>query len=105
MIMKRFVILLLLVPLLLIGIDAANAQGADEPAAPQAGYDLSWYTIDGGGATVSTGGSYSLGGTIGQPDAGTLDGGSYQLNGGFWGGGALIANHAVYLPLLMKNSP
>ena len=26
------------------------------------GYDLSWSTVDGGGATFSTGGTYSLGG-------------------------------------------
>ncbi|ACL26136.1 hypothetical protein [Chloroflexus aggregans] len=29
------------------------------------GYNLEWNTIDGGGATFSTGGTYSLGGTIG----------------------------------------
>lgn len=50
-------------------------------------YDLSWNTIDGGGATFSTGGSYSLGGTIGQWDAATaLTGGTYTLTGGFWAG-------------------
>lgn len=48
------------------------------------GYDLTWSTIDGGGVTQSAGGSYELGGAIGQPDAGQLAGGSYQLNGGFW---------------------
>jgi hypothetical protein len=47
-------------------------------------YDLSWYTIDGGGGT-SSGGSYTLSGTIGQPDAGgPMVGGSYSLTGGFW---------------------
>jgi hypothetical protein len=49
-----------------------------------AGYDLSWWTVDGGGGTVS-GGSYTLAGTIGQPDAGILTGGDYTLGGGFWG--------------------
>jgi len=48
------------------------------------GYDLSWSTVDGGGGTFSTGGPYSLGGTSGQPDAGTLSGDTYQLTGGFW---------------------
>ena len=49
-------------------------------------YDLSWYTIDGGGGT-STGGSFSLSGTIGQPDAGVpLTGGAFTLTGGFWAG-------------------
>lgn len=51
-------------------------------------YDLSWSTIDGGGATFSTGGAYSLGGTSGQPDAGSLttpmSGGAFTLVGGFW---------------------
>jgi hypothetical protein len=32
-------------------------------------YNLSWWTVDGGGATFSTGGDYSLGSTIGQTDA------------------------------------
>jgi hypothetical protein len=52
------------------------------------GLDLSWNTIDGGGGTFSTGGSYSLGGTIGQPDAGVQTGGRFSLTGGFWGGAA-----------------
>jgi len=98
--MKRMIILIPIALVLLIGITAANAQRENDPATPQSGYDLSWYTIDGGGA-FSTGGSYSLGGSIGQPDAGSLSGGSYQLNGGFWGG-APIANYTVYLPLVRK---
>lgn len=51
-------------------------------------YDLSWHTVDGGGATYSTAGLYSLGGTIGQPDASVLSGGAYTLRGGFWLAGA-----------------
>lgn len=47
-------------------------------------FSIDWYTIDGGGGT-STGGVYSLSGTIGQPDAGTQSGGPYTLVGGFWG--------------------
>ncbi len=47
-------------------------------------YSIDWYTIDGGGGT-STGGVYSVTGTIGQPDAGTMSGGNYTLQGGFWG--------------------
>lgn len=46
-------------------------------------YDLTWSTVDGGGA-VSTGGKYALGGTAGQPDAGTLSGGDFEVSGGFW---------------------
>jgi hypothetical protein len=47
-------------------------------------YEISWYKIAGGGGT-STNGSYSLSGTIGQVDAGTMSGGGYTLAGGFWG--------------------
>ena len=47
-------------------------------------YSIDWHTIDGGGGT-STGGLYSVSGTIGQPDAGTMSGGSYSLDGGYWG--------------------
>ena len=46
-------------------------------------YPKSWSTIDGGGG-VSSGGDYTLSGTIGQPDAGTMSGGAYLLAGGFW---------------------
>lgn len=47
-------------------------------------YSIDWSTIDGGGGT-STGGVYSVSGTIGQPDAGgPMTGGNYSLTGGFW---------------------
>lgn len=47
-------------------------------------YSIDWYKIAGGGGT-STGGTYSVSGTIGQHDAGvTMTGGSYSLTGGFW---------------------
>jgi hypothetical protein len=50
-----------------------------------ADYDLSWWTVDGGGAMWSTGGDYELSGTIGQADAGVvMSGGDYQVIGGFW---------------------
>ncbi|MCG3127946.1 MAG: hypothetical protein CHACPFDD_02819 [Phycisphaerae bacterium] len=52
------------------------------PAA-SAQYQIYWYTFDGGGGT-STGGAYSLSGTIGQPDAGYLAGGQFEVLGGYW---------------------
>jgi len=59
-------------------------------------YVLDWFTID-------VGGDYVLTGTIGQPDAGYLGGGNYELLGGFWVGGPLcivefedFARFAVY---------
>ena len=67
------------IALLLVLASAAMAQS----------FDLSWYTIDGGGGT-SAGGNFTLSGTIGQPDAGSpsspLSGGNFALVGGFWPG-------------------
>jgi hypothetical protein len=37
------------------------------------------------GGGTSTGGVYSVSGTIGQPDAGRMTNGQYSLLGGFWG--------------------
>jgi hypothetical protein len=95
--MKRkwlLALFLLVIGVALLGVGSAFAL---------AGYTLDWWTVDGGGATFSTGGSYSLGGTIGQPDAGTSTGGSYTLDGGFWGGGADITpNYRIYLPLVIR---
>ena len=67
------------------------------------GYELSWWTVDGGGGTFSAGGAYTLGGTFGQPDAGLLTGGAYTLGGGFWGGGELTAPPSeIYLPYISR---
>jgi hypothetical protein len=51
-------------------------------------YQIVWSTIDGGGG-MSSGGTYVLTGTIGQPDAAYSEGGNYELLGGFWPGGPL----------------
>ena len=48
-------------------------------------YAVEWWTLDAGGGT-SAGGSYTLSGTIGQPDTGVMAGGSFTLSGGFWPG-------------------
>lgn len=53
-------------------------------AARAQNYSIDWFTIDGGGGT-SSGGAYTLSGTIGQPDAGRMAGGNYSIDGGFWG--------------------
>ena len=68
--MKRFVFLFLL---LIPAIGFAQQ------------YSIDWFTIDGGGGT-STGGVYSVSGTIGQPDANAtpMTGGNFSLTGGFW---------------------
>ena len=53
-----------------------------------ADYEINWHTIDGGGGQ-SSGGPYTLTGTIGQPDAAYSAGDNYELLGGFWPGGPL----------------
>lgn len=61
-------------------------------------YTIDWYTIDGGGGN-STGGVYSVSGTLGQPDASTtpMTGGPYSVTGGFW---ALVAVQTPGAPWL-----
>lgn len=82
--MKRF---LVAVGVTLVAATSARAQN----------YSIDWFSIDGGGGT-STGGVYSVSGTIGQPDAGMLSGGTYSLVGGFWG--AVIPVQQVGAPTL-----
>lgn len=58
----------------------ANAQVASNPP-----YTLEQSVIAGGGGQGSTGGAFSLDGTIGQPIAGTRSTNSpFDLTGGFW---------------------
>ena len=47
------------------------------------GFDLSWWTIDAGGGTM-TGEGFALNGTLGQPDTGGMAGQTITLNAGFW---------------------
>ena len=60
--------------LILAGAGFATYFGGD--------FDLSWYTIDGGGGE-SSGARFAVAGTIGQPDAGVMAGGDFSLSGGF----------------------
>lgn len=63
-------------------------------AVARAQFDLSWFTVDGGGGMQSTGGTFTLAGTIGQPDAGVSAGGTFVLHGGFWYGGSIATGVA-----------
>ena len=72
--------------------------------AQSGGYDLSWWTVDGGGGTLEDG-TYTLRGTIGQPDAAVWQGDKYTLAGGFWGGWAAPVAYDVYLPLVLRGFP
>jgi hypothetical protein len=69
-----------IVTVLLLAVPALSQVGG--------GYDLTWNTFDGGGYMWSTGGGYSVGGTIGQPEGSVvaLTGGGFELIGGFWAG-------------------
>jgi hypothetical protein len=96
--LMRWALLISLVALLASGVALAASA---PPATPEDDYAISWWTVDGGGTTASSGGSYALGGAIGQPDAGLMSGGDYTLSGGFWGGGP--AMHNIYLPLVIHN--
>ena len=91
--MKRLSLLLIAALVLLVTVSLASAQTGE--------WDLSWYTIDGGGATSAGGDRYALSGAIGQPDAGRASGGLYVLHGGFWQPPA-SGPHEIYLPLITK---
>lgn len=91
--MKHLVIILLL---LVSTVRVAHAQSGGD-------YDLSWSTVDDGGR-ISEGGSYWLGGTAGQPDAGAMSGDDFELNGGFWNIKAEYPN-AVQLATFIAESP
>lgn len=82
---------------LILGIGAAAAgqdpqiqpsTATDEPH-PQAKilqtYDLSWWSVDGGGGT-STDGNFTLTGSIGQPDVGISRACGTVMSGGVWSG-------------------
>lgn len=96
--MKRWpLISLLLVLLLLSGLTVGVF-------AQSTGFTLPWWTVDAGGGTFS-GGTYTLMGTVGQPDAGPpLTGGNYTLTGGFWVGAPTTASsgYTIYLPLVLR---
>lgn len=66
-------------------------------------FSVDWYKFSGGGGT-STGASFSVSGTIGQPDAtanSALTGGNFSLTGGFW---SLYAVQQAGFPTLYIHS-
>jgi len=55
---------------------------------------------------LATGGSYVLNGTLGESVASNaiiMQGASYGLGSGFWGGGVVFRGGSMYLPVVMKN--
>ncbi len=81
--MKQSIISLLALALLLGIVWVASAAGRS--------LTLPWWTVDGGGGE-STGSDYTLHGTIGQPEGGTLQGNGYTLEGGFWVGAVALSS-------------
>jgi len=68
-------------------------------------YSIDWFKIAGGGGT-STGGTYQVSGTIGQPDAsGAMTGGSYSLTGGFWSLISVVQTPGAPLLTITLNPP
>ena len=60
-----------------VALLAAEAGSSEE-------FEVSRWTIDGGGVMFSADGNIELSGTIGQPDAGIMEGEGFTLIGGFW---------------------
>ena len=90
--MKTIIILITLLAVLFVFTVIALASNG--------GFEITWFTIDAGGGR-STGGDYTLNGTIGQPEADSpASGGGYTLTGGFWPGSAIPAR--IYLPLVQR---
>lgn len=81
---------------ILLSVLAASAA-----LAALAQYSIDWYKVsDGGGA--STGGVYSVSGTLGQHDAGgPMAGGVYSVTGGFWALSAIQTDGAPLLTILL----
>jgi hypothetical protein len=92
--LKNRLLLILYLALLVLGLTSPVL------AETAASYDLSWWTVDAGGATELAAGDYTLSGTAGQPDAGSFSATAYDLAGGFWQ--ALFAELRSFLPMIHK---
>jgi hypothetical protein len=117
--MRRVAIFLALAVLLLLAFVAIVHPDMSASAQLDPDYDLSWWTVDNGGAALCANGGtlhnegYLLRGTIGQPDVALapyrhshtlLIGDGYALMGGFWLGAVAVSEgHFIYLPLVVRN--
>jgi len=90
---RLLILLVVLIGVLLIMTAQVAAQNGGS-------YDLTWNTIDNGGGS-SSGGSYTVEGTLGQPDAvAQMTNSPYTLVGGFWN--SLLTPYKVYLPVSLR---
>ncbi len=92
--------------LALVALVALLLLASTSLAEPGGAYDLSWWTVDGGGGAIG-GVVYTLNGSAAQPDAGpALASGDYTLVGGFWNGAGIApapGMPSIYLPLVVRN--
>ena len=93
--MQKKIILNALVLMLLAQLSVARAQS----------YSIDWYKVAGGGGT-STGGTYTVSGTIGQPDASAaMNGGQYSVTGGFWSLINVVQTPGLPNLVIIRNAP
>jgi hypothetical protein len=59
---------------------ASERKGVD---VPEQSFDMSWWSVDGGGAS-STGGPYAVTGAVGQPEVGGAYRAYFAFDGGVW---------------------
>lgn len=74
--------ILKVIPLVFLGLALLLASVT---LAQTGAYDVSWFTIAGGGGS-SQGGRYGVSDTLGQPAASSSSGGPYSVQDGFWAG-------------------
>jgi len=75
------------------------------PLHGQTNYTIDWFTVDGGGSTI-TGGVYALGSTIGQPDAGgPMTNGQYSVMGGFWALPEAVQTEGAPMLMIVPDTP
>lgn len=90
---KTFILAILAICLI-----AASTLALTDPQIPR-------WTVDGGGGQ-SLGNGYSLNGTMGQYNTGTMSNTEYNLSGGFWGNSInQTSPNLIFLPLVLRNYP
>ncbi len=96
--------------IVLVTVTVSAQSGDNALPALKMAYELTQWTVDGGGG-ADTVGKYALVGTIGQGDASpVLNSGKYSLAGGFWNGVGPVEEDPprwliFYLPLVLQNAP
>ena len=93
--------LLFLLTMVLV-VAALTSFGYQAFAQGSAGFEIPWYTFDGGGGQ-SQGARFTVSGTIGQPDAGYASDGAYAAHGGFWSWLGSLVLEELHLPMILKD--